>query len=403
MRKTSHIDLKRKVVHLLLSKLYCLRVMSYKQVQRYVFEENGYADSYCKQIIKLLRDEYIKQHGRKEAETYFTITSKGVNFLKINGIMLIGNNNDITMLDEVLAPFKITVHENMVNHQLGLNEFVLDFERRYKEFEYYDEKYISQVFSKIRPDGLIKYNNTFYFLEMDMSMESTRALNTKWERYRQFLNTDEFQDITEKCKVLFILGGKYTAKSNRKYQIRHNIEINLIDLICEEFDIYVDTHENLIDVVVPNEELVKIMNKNEYNVSGLNYKNQQLNNYSFTRYTVKKVKESDGVMDFVIDDFTKGNMYVIKKMLNYYSIKEVFNQKRGLHYIVIVQSEYDALKLIKQVNGSYPQIYFTTYERLRENPLHNALFQIDQLGHIIVFKDKKLEIQAVGKKITRNL
>lgn len=62
--------------------------------------------------------------------------------------------------------------EKIVNHQLSLNEFVLRFRDNYSfPFSYYDEKYVSQIFSDMRPDGLLKINDNYYFLEMDMCSE----------------------------------------------------------------------------------------------------------------------------------------------------------------------------------------------------------------------------------------
>ena len=64
------------------------------------------------------------------------------------------------------------LEKKIISHQLSLNNFALSFRHNYpSDFTYYDEKFVSQIFSDIRPDGIIKLGNNYFFLEMDMCSE----------------------------------------------------------------------------------------------------------------------------------------------------------------------------------------------------------------------------------------
>ena len=65
--------------------------------------------------------------------------------IKENGLKLIGSDNSSTA--SLIPAHRIKIDENLINHQLNLNHFVLEYEARSEiPFNYYDEKFVSQVF-----------------------------------------------------------------------------------------------------------------------------------------------------------------------------------------------------------------------------------------------------------------
>ena len=133
---------------------------------------------------------------------------------------------------------------------MALNQFELAFEERAAgeiAFTYQDEKFLD-LYTVIRPDGLIQLNQIDLFLEMDMATEKSDALLSKWNHYREFLKSREYRYKDRKTIVLFILNAVQMAEQRRQ-TVLSTLQTGLLDALDSCFEIYVDTPENLLDLI----------------------------------------------------------------------------------------------------------------------------------------------------------
>lgn len=405
------------IKHLVLSKIYALRVMSYTQIYEYIFKENNQKQSSCEETVKkMVAEGLLEKDGTTKQNAKYFLTNAGIKILKTNGIIPIGSQTPI-MQESYHTAAKIKIKKVYYKHQLALNDFVLEFERRYKgrDIQYLDELYISTVFSSIRPDGLLRLDNTFYFLEMDMNTERKQRLNSKWINYKQFVRSSEFNNIKLNIKVLFILGGNVGTASARVYNLRSYIMENISHLLSPKFDVLINTQNNLLRSIMlddQDEDQVKdIFTKKDFSVSPKNFTDQSLSGYIFSHYVLmlenNKVKMQDGIsQEFLVDDFTDGSMYTMQKINMYHVYNEQFNRakNRDIKYIVICNSEYDALKTEAIFIAKNMNVYYTTHSRLAKFPtLQRALFKISSDGESYHFDDSSFKIAIYEGKISNEL
>jgi len=315
--------------HIILSLLYHYRCLSLDQIYKQVFEREHLSIKTCLNTLSSLQNQekMIVKVGYYKEDSYYIISSSGINFLKKYGIFGI-NPLDWNGVEfkKLLSTSKIVLKESKVKHQISLNQFVMEFVSQYPNYldEYYDEKDISTFISNIMPDGLIKSGNTLYFLEADMNTERKSRLIKKWDSYRNFIHSESFYNsMTYDIKVLFILDN-ISRKSSRKNQLMEYIDTNLRSEISYKFNIYIGKSDELLDILGKelNDNKINIANefqKKGFNVSKGVFNYPEMSDISFDNYIFKSeenqlVSENGIIMDFVVDDYTDENMYVYKKV-----------------------------------------------------------------------------------------
>lgn len=404
-----------KIRHIVLSKIYALRVMSYNQIYEFVFKENNQKQSTCEEIVKkMVAEGLLEKIGTPKTTAKYFIAKAGIKALKEHGIIPIGKT-EAMFPEHFHTASKIKIKEVYCNHQLALNQFVLEFERIYKgrDMEYLDELYMASAFTNIRPDGLLRLDNTYYFLEMDMNTERKQRLNSKWENYRQFVLSREYDEISQNIKVLFILGGNVGSRSARVYNLRSYIMQNISHLLSKKFDVIVNTKNNLFSYIhkqdTESSQVKEYFENAGYMVSQKNFTDASLLGYTFDHYALvsenNAVKMQDGIaLEFLIDDFSVGSMYVMQKINMHYQYNDKFlhDKKRDIKYIVVVDSMYDALKIEQILEMTNENIYYTTIERLKRVPFHEALFKISN-GESYHFTKDSLKVPIYEGKITNEL
>lgn len=391
--ETKNINTK---IHYILSFLYQLRTMSYTQIATYLLRQSS--TSYCNKLIKsMVADKLIEKQGFYLADSYYFITTHGISKLKKFGILPIcQSDNEPFYPDKFLTASKIKMDEKIVNHQLSLNEFVLRFRDNYSfPFSYYDEKYVSQIFSDMRPDGLLKINDNYYFLEMDMCSERKNSLIEKWQNYRSFLRSQDSYKVNGTIKVLFILGGKNNAFSSRTKNLTHYIMDNLWDLINRKSDFYIGSFEVLYPLIVSPNFHVDILKKYGFQINRGQFSDPGLSDYDFDYYICKtndsgQIMVDNGVpVEFVVDDYTSESLFVLKKIHTFPSFAAVFQNlsARDIKYLLLVNSVDDAYRLIKNNEIPLDGIYFTTKKRLCDDSFYSAVFSIHKDGSVYHFAD----------------
>lgn len=377
--------------HKILSKIYQLRCMSYTGILKYIFGDS--TNGYCRKLIqKLVSGGYLIQKGTNKQNFYYFITNKGISYLNRNGIYYIGDKSGEPLnMTTVLSAEQIKMSDNVVSHQLSLNEFVLDIESLGYEFTYYDEKYTSTLFTFIRPDGIIKTNTTFYFLEMDMNTERKKRLMKKWESYRMFFHSQDIYKFGLPIKVLFILGGSYTEKTGRRTDLTHYIYDNLYSDISERNNFYIGTKEELFNRVTFRDkpDLKPYFNSLKFNFKKVDFSDIYGKTYDGYAYMInedKKIMTYNGKnMEFVVDSYTDNNLYVFSKYKSFDAFSAAFHLKfkRDIKYLIVVNNREKAFRLWSDAGINSGDIWFTTLEKMSEGNLGNMFFRFDMEGNLV--------------------
>lgn len=319
---------------------------------------------------------------------------------------------------------ELKLHPKMINHQVHLNQFVIDFAKMNPNlnWKYYDEKYVSQ-FTNIRPDGMLTFLDTDFFLEMDMGTENKNQLYNKWENYRNFILSREYSYKEKKIIVLFICENTNRLEE-RINLIKYTIFEQIIDIIDSDLEIYVGTKDQLLSLlqhkIIPtlkNENPItpklrdSFAERYGFQIFDGEALNPIFDNQEFSYY-IRKVNDDNHIVidhqriqEFLVDDFSYSPLSILKKIAYFDKsncfFREVYN--RDISYIVIGETEeqiYQNLKLVDIMGTS--NVFYTTYSRLQKLPLHQALFQFDFLGNIYHFLNNGLEEREFEKNIETN-
>lgn len=308
---------------------------------------------------------------------------------------------------------ELDMYPKLINHQIHLNQFVIDFQEKGLDYnwKYYDEKYASN-YTHIRPDGLLSILDTDFFLEMDMSTESKKQLNEKWENYRNFLLSREYAYREKKIVVLFIVDG--TERLQQRIDlVKYTIYERLLDVLDSEFEIYVGTSEQLLSLMgkrllpisegkIPNPiKLVKnvLEDKHGFHLIEGEHVKDMFNDVKYGFYASKNdqnnvLVEHNRFQEYLIDDYFSESPTIVSKIAYHDKNNTFFINKLGreMAYIIVAKNEEQAYNDLRMVDLlGLPHIFFTTYQRLKELPFCEAIFQYDLLGNIHHFTDNGLE------------
>ena len=352
--------------HQILSALYNLRCLNFNQFYALCF--NGCSERSCtNQLSKMVSAKLISKSGYHRDTAYYMLCKKGIDYLREKGVVPLDcNKQGIIYADSILSAGKVALKPQIAAHQLALNQFVMDFMNCYPDivFDYYDEKYISKIFSQIRPDGIIKTSHCLYFLEMDMNTEREARLLQKWESYHAFLSSSEYYENKLPIKVLFILGN-ISDKSGRKYALREYIDRNLRGEISDEFNLFVGIPEDLLKIFSSEESpLPKIFRKKGFSVKEKGRLSDDLPEFDYVI--------THDALSFAVIDYTDESMLDYKNIVFYPKYSALYNE--NLRYLVVAKSEAEAYRLQQQTLNS-SGIYFSTVKRLNDYTFPSALFQ----------------------------
>lgn len=311
---------------------------------------------------------------------------------------------------------------NNLRHQMALNHFGLEFERRADNqfvYRYLDEKFLD-IYTVVRPDGMIQFNHLDLYLEMDMATEKRDALLLKWKHYREYLSGKEYHYRDKKIVMLFIVNNVKLAEARRQ-TILSTIQIGLLDMIDPCFEIYVDTPANLMDIIFAH--FAPTSSSYQQNVDSLVSMIQQYHQFlfstsdfihdfaedDFSAYIRKlnperKILVQDGrPQEFLFDVYWERPMSVLHKITYYnrvtLSILKRLNRK--IPYLIVVPDEKDFFRELQvmQIPQDAPDIYYTTAGRLKGTAFPEAVFQYDCMGNLFHFNDFGLKTREFERSV----
>lgn len=372
------------------------------------------SDAYCKKKISDFIEMGILEEVEHFVENVMFLTSMGIDIIRYCYDLpanIYDYNKGIVKRGYYRAS-ELKISSKYINHQMSLNQFMVDFILKEHDvyWKYYDEKYISQ-FRNIRPDGLLTILDIDFFIEIDMATESKKQLYEKWENYRRFLDSREYDYIERKIIVLFVIEN--TANPLTRIDlVKHTLGERLMDKIDSNFEIYIDTKENILNFIEnrinivnkaqkdDNDEIFNAFAEHGFSVALGEKLRNMFNNTEYDFYCRKIdennhiVVEKDRVQEFIVDSYKYSPFSILKKIA-FLAISNVyFREKlsRKMSYIVVGESEMQLYRDLKIMDLLVvDNVYYTTLERLRTRPFYEAVFQFDFLGNIHSFKDNGLD------------
>lgn len=421
VQKLNRLDL------LMLRTVYEMRCLSAKQAWQYFYKRHNITFDvfYNARVIPLSNLKVLEIKTSNSGVLTLFLTGEGIEIVRSyfrlpseiydKGLRkTVSNKQTAATLD---------LNPRLIDHQVNLNEFVLKFKQLAKNlypnerFNYYDEKFTSR-YSIVRPDGLLSIGNLDLFLEMDMGTESKKQLDDKWNKYRRFLNNNEFELSERKLIVLFIVNCDKIE--SRKNLIRSSAEEVFTSLLKDNFEIYIGKETELLNAVFKkilpiyfsNYKFESILMKNLFKekhgfsvVRGNKLKiNLQGSSYG---YYVRRLDENRQIIsksgvaqEFLVDEYIYSPMSVIGKIYFAERTSAQFNlvYKRKINYLVVVSDEQTLFEHLKCLNLFHANnVFFTTPKRLGERPFHEALFKLDSNGNLFKCTDEtyqKLELET---------
>ena len=406
---------------LMLKEIYLKRCLSLEQAWLLFYKDKNVSfKDYCEKRINFFQNyKVIKIIGTGKEKALF-LTNLGIDIVcyKYN-IPTVALNSMGKLTNKKLTEADITLNPRLINHQINLNQFVINFDKEFKKrypekiSKYYDEKYLSK-YTHIRPDGMISVDSLDLFLEMDMGTESSKQLLDKFTGYRRFLESREFHDRNAKIIVLFILKTAPDKLQQRKDTVSKAIMQSILDLFPEGIDFYIGSEQELLNAtfnkILPinykhyqlNTTIKEVFKKHSLSVSSGKKLKKVFYESSF-RYYVRKLdkdgripKENGFYQEFVVDDYYYSPLSIVNKLILIKKIQQFYKiyYNRIIKFILIIPDLETAYHDFKLHNALMPDsVYFTTIKRLASMPLHKALFIMDNMGHIRSFENASYEAQ----------
>lgn len=400
-----------------LKAVYRLRTLDEALMQRFFYaaEDDGVNEFTRKRIQWFVRQEILGIEEYGEDQCAFYLTQRGIQVAReLFDRTLYTVNKDGKKVYEVTAG-ALRPAKKLLNHQLHLNALALDIIQQcglapdcYKDSKFAD------AFTYAQPDGVFELPDMDIFLEMDMAHERVTDLLRKWEHYRMYFSSrDYYLKRNKKIVVLFATENIKSGLALRRGKVLESMARGAFDLFGENFDGYIGTSVELAALTQ------RLLSKND-SFSEAGYFLQSQLRFSFSRPA--SVKEKCGeeylymrqlneqrqvlVRDgrpqrFFVENYMERPVAVLHRIAAFPQTTALLSSaaSAAVPLLVLVPSEDAIYRDLRAVDAlGVPNVYYTTMERLRNQPLPKALFGFDQIGNRFHFTDYTFREKIHEKK-----
>lgn len=365
-----------------LSALYQCRLLNITQIhQLALYDATGI--EYSKKIVKsMVQDGYIKK-TRKGYLYLYSITAKGVGMLKAEPIKRIGNTSE--SIEVTKTPTQISIADKNIPHQIAQNEFIAKLSAILQQTDvswwYSDDAFINKDFlGEFRPDGVLCINDKCYFIEMDMGTERSKALQSKWLKYRKLFANGYINEKYGTVQVLFLIDGVEDI-NKRIRAVENTIQDIIPDLANNQvLDILIDTPDRLLQFMQEEvyEQILKC-NAPQWKIKLYEkgykfYNGNQIPTENCKFQTLCMKRDDQGVLvidnnveEYIVDDGRYHRQSVIYNTRNYRYNMMSFKASKGreIKYVIIVEEDACSKELQEQT-WLEEGILLTTEERLTQ-------------------------------------
>lgn len=309
------------------------------------------------------------------------------------------------------AASKLKLAPGKIRHQIHLNSFVLRFKKLAKDnglsYKYYDEAFTG-LFNTMRPDGIIELSSCDIFLEMDMATERADSLLRKWDHYRNYLKTKEYQ-YREKRTLIFFITGNVKRVRQRRDTVLSTLNRNLFDQVNANFDIYIGDEDRLMAILKDQ----FIDRYSDFSTRLLQLKELLFYSHGFTSSMaynlvtsmqevpfdlyIRRLNERQNIVvkdgraqEFLVDCYINEPVSILQKIA-FYRASAVCVQAqfgREIPYLVVVEDPKSIYRDLSVLDiRSVENVFFTTVQRLKTMALCEAVFAFDGVGNMYHYTD----------------
>lgn len=290
----------------------------------------------------------------------------------------------------------LRLHDFMLDHQCRLNDLVLEIIRRCGlDPDCYKDNLFASNFTYAQPDGVIELPGFDLFLEMDMGNERLGFLRGKWDHYRAYFRSRDYQ-LHRRKKIIVLFATENVQKlSRRRRTVVKSLVQTSMDLLGPTFECYIGPNEEMVEIAAESivgasprfQEAVRLME----DVHGARANQPaQLSGPAWGAY---RCIQPSGATPFLFVDGYRQPASILK-MTAYFGQTQAAlagGPYRRLRLLILVPGAAEAARDILSAGiRPGPEVCYVTLERLRERPLHEALFLFDQLGGRYCFAGPEL-------------
>lgn len=372
--------------HNALHAIYQHRCLNEQQLTKYVYNtrDDGYNGYALRRIRSLISFGLIEVHE-------YGSDSKCVFFLTYHGVQYVRDTAGRTMFYDreksgrrryEATAGSLWLPDTMLDHQTRLNDLALELVRRCRlDPSCYKDNLFAANFTYAQPDGVLELPERDFFLEMDMGHERMVALRGKWDHYRGYFRSRDYQLHRNKPVTVLFATENVSSLSRRRRTVVKSLSRTSMDLIGPQFDCYITSNEGLEEIM---ERLVLGLPGAYTRVCTLLEEKHSVKFLTPPQPTGALFPDArmcvvpDG-SQFLFLDGSDRPMSGIKRIT-------YFGQERasldGARLLVLVPDEDGACvdELASEIRPG-PEVCYVTERRLQRRPFYEALFQFDQLGN----------------------
>ncbi len=358
---------------LILKGIYDYRVLTLNQIEKYLHLNNINSSNLQYDINYLLKREYIIVKNYDFDQYAFSLNSAGYKYITKDDEEIL--QKEIVNKEVTFSKYKMD--NKLINHQIHLNNVVIDCflnlkNNDYEYFEYlsyFDEKnFLANSNLPLRPDGIIvkkdlASNNTYlYFLEMDMETESMLQLSQKWDRYYELSKFFFKQNQNTFIKMIFI------APTVKRLELTKQTLKSRASLIKENhLSFFLATYDKASQLI--QKEIEESNDNLEYTFSHLGEKVSlnKTNGY----------KSNNKIYIPIISD----NSIKVQNLTNYAIVDEQLNLKNNIIFLLSEDIENVSISQINKIFAEYNlkenfiknkyNIYFSDLDNLDNNIIYS--------------------------------
>ncbi len=417
----------RSVDHLFLAYLYRMRCLSVDMAFRFFYSKKRPYMPYClDSLVYLVKKGLItiEDDADDRTEVVF-LTNLGIQYLfeyvdhERYGITLPEGAAD----DESKAiknAKQLRIKDRLLNHQLLLNYFVLEYieyaDEHGIQYEYYDLLFAPKCSERMMPDGVLVLKDRIVLLEMDTGTERQDRLVNRWLSYRSFFAKPEPFYANTPITALFILDNISDSAYRRTSFMKTICASGLISDLGPDKELYaVGTEEAKallrveFDQEILNEELiVPVARHMVQNCGFLFYDTAFLSSVGVPPFSYYVCCKAGGIdkplildgrpVEFLLDAWEDDRYSVLNKMSEILATEQKLLRAPGvgrtIPYVVVVsdlQAAANVARFAIDDDEKLKNIYFTTPDRVAKGlPFYEMIFTIDSDLRIRHFTDYSL-------------
>ena len=228
-----------------------------------------------------------------------------------------------------------------------------------------------------------------------MGNERLGFLRGKWDHYRAYFRSRDYQ-LHRRKKIIVLFATENVQKlSRRRRTVVKSLVQTSMDLLGPTFECYIGPNEEMVEIAAESivgasprfQEAVRLME----DVHGARANQPaQLSGPAWGAY---RCIQPSGATPFLFVDGYRQPASILK-MTAYFGQTQAAlagGPYRRLRLLILVPGAAEAARDILSAGiRPGPEVCYVTLERLRERPLHEALFLFDQLGGRYCFAGPEL-------------